>query len=229
MRHCLFLLPGLLVAGLTSVAQTAAPLPTQERLADAPTDRLQVRVGLNAARAFRHGGYYGLLSRVPLSVGVEYALNRRFSLYTQADADLGLFRRDPFRKTDQPLVPTGALSIGGRYYYNQAGRAAHNRAQGSFVGNYLAVELHTEMLRTSEFVVTTPFPNLEGYYAYRTSYTPTINLLWGMQRRLGRSFLFDLNAGVGVSPTRSDAHFGGYSAGGLNLSTQVNLGVYFGR
>jgi hypothetical protein len=119
--------------------------------------------------------------------------------------------------------------VGGRYYYNQEGRAQHGRARGSFVGNYLAAELHTEMLRTAEFVVTSPYPSLEGYYAYRTDYTPTLNLLWGMQRRLGHNFLFDLNAGVGVGPTRSDAHFGGYSAGGLNLSTQINLGVYFGH
>ena len=224
-----FLLPGLLVAGLTSFAQPAVSLAVPEKPADAPTDRLQVRVGLNAARALRHGSYYGFISRVPVSVGAEYALNRHISLYTQVDAELGLFRHDPFRKIDQPLVPTGALSIGGRYYYNQEGRARHDRAQGSFVGNYLAVELHTEMLRTPEFVVTTPYPNLDGYHTYRTDYTPTLNLLWGMQRRLGRNFLFDLNAGVGVGPTRSDAHFGGYSAGGLNLSTQINLGVYFGR
>jgi hypothetical protein len=229
MRYCLLLLPGLLLTGLTGFAQTLASPSTSEKAAEPLTDKVQVRVGLNAARIFRHGNYYGLGSRVPLSAGVEYALNRRFSLYGQADADLGLFRNDPGRKVDSPLLPTGALSIGGRYYYNQAGRARHDRARGSFVANYLAAELHTEMLRTPEFVITTPYPNLEGYYTYRTSYTPTLNLLWGMQRRLGSRFLFDLNAGVGIGPTRSDAHFGGYSAGGLNLSTQINLGVYFGR
>jgi hypothetical protein len=230
MRYSPLLLPGLLLAGLTSYAQTTAPLPAADQVsADVLTDKLQVRVGLNAARIFRHGSYYGLFSRVPLSAGLEYAASRRFTLYGQVDADLGLFRHDPFRRVDQPLVPTGALSVGGRYYYNQEGRARHNRAQGAFVGNYLAAEFHTEMLRTPEFVVTTPVPNLEGYYRYRTTYVPTLNLLWGMQRRLSRSFLFDLNAGVGLSPTRSDAHFGGYSVGGLNISTQVNLGVYFGR
>jgi hypothetical protein len=79
MRHCLFLLPGLLVAGLTSFGQTVVP-PVAEKSAEAPTDKVQVRVGLNVARVFRHGNYYGLGSRVPLSAGVEYALNRRFSL-----------------------------------------------------------------------------------------------------------------------------------------------------
>ena len=230
MRHCLSFLPGLLLVGLPSFAQTAVPLPPGATPAvDIPTDKVQLRVGLNAARLFRHGGYYGLISRVPLSAGIEYALNPRFTLYGQVDADLGLFRRDPGRKVDQPLIPTGALSIGTRYYYNQEGRARHNRARGPFVGNYLAAELHSEMLRTPDFVLTSPYPDFNGYYVYRTHYTPTLNLLWGMQRRMGHHFLFDFNAGVGLSPTRSDAHFGGYSVSGLNVSTQINLGVYFGR
>ena len=227
----LSLFPALLLS-FTGFAQTApptsAPAPGSAVPAEAG-DRLQWRVGLNAARIFRHGNYYGLGARVPLSAGIEYALNRRFTLYGQAEADLALFRNDPGRNLKSPLVPTGALSIGARYYYNQEGRAQHNRAHGSFVGNYLAAELHSEMLRYPEFVVTNPYPDFEGYYVQRTQYVPTLDLLWGMQRRLGRSFLFDLNAGVGLSPSRSDAHFGGYSAGGLNLSSQVNLGVYLGR
>lgn len=226
-----FLLPGLLllISSALSLAQNA--LPSNAAPADVPAeaDKLQLRVGLNAARVFRHSSYQGLLSRVPLSVGAEYALSRRFTLYGQVEADIELFRNDPGRNLTKPLLPTGALSVGTRYYYNQEGRAQHNRASGLFVGNYLAVELHTEKLSYPDFVVTRPYPALEGYYTTRTDYAPTLNLLWGMQRRISRNFLFDFNAGVGVGAKRNDAHFGGYSSGPLNLSTQINLGIYFGR
>lgn len=226
-----FLLPGLLLltAAAPVLAQTAPPSNAAAAAGPAEGDNLQLRVGLNAARVFRHSSYQGLFSRVPLSLGAEYALSRRFTLYGQVDADLELFRNDPGRNLTKPLLPTGALSVGARYYYNQEGRAQHNRARGPFVGNYLAVELHTEMLSYPELVVTSPYPAFEGYYTTRTDYAPTLNLLWGMQRRLSRNFLFDFNAGVGVGAKRSDAHFGGYSPGPLNLSTQVNLGIYFGR
>lgn len=226
--HCLLSGLLLLAAASTSFAQTAVA-PGSGEEAPASADRLQLRIGLNVARNFRHTNYYGYGERVPVSVSAEYALNRRFTLYGQVDAELGLFRQDPGRNLTKPLVPTGAFSIGTRYYYNQDGRMQHNRAHGLFVGNYLAAELHTEMLRYPAYVLTSPYPTPDGYYALRSEFTPTLNLLWGMQRRLGRNFLFDLNAGVGLGAKRSDDHFGGYSAGALNLSTQLNLGVYFGR
>lgn len=232
LRPCSALLPALLL--LLSIApvlaQTVPPTAaTAEISAEADAGKWQLRLGLNAARVLRHSSYQGLFSRVPLSVGAEYALSRRFTLYGQVDADAELFRNDPGRDLQKPLLPTAALGVGVRYYYNQDGRARHNRARGAFIGNYLAVELHTEKLSYPGFVVTSPPPAFSGYYATRTEYAPTLNLLWGMQRRISRNFLFDFNAGVGLGAKRSDAHFGGYSSGPLNLSTQINLGLYFGR
>ena len=210
----------LLLAGTSLGFGQTVPAPTDA--APVP-DKLQLRVGLNAARAFRGSSYEGLLGRLPLSAGVEYALSPKFTVYGQIDADLGMPYRTAYNGIPRPLLPTGALGLGARYYYNQAGRARHGRAHGAFVGNYLALEAHTEMRRHHH--------NGYGNPDYRlvTEYAPSLNLLWGMQRRLNRSLLFDFNAGVGLSPKRSDTHFGGYSSGALNTSTHINLGLYFGR
>jgi hypothetical protein len=230
MRFINSLVPGLmLLATITSQGQTTAvPAADPTALVEAPARRVLVKIGLNAARPFRHGGYYGLLSRLPLSAGLEYSLNPRFTLYGQAVADRAAPRYDSYREIRNPWLPSGALSLGARYYYNQAGRAQHKRAHGPFIGNYLAVEAHTERMSYVSYNAS-PYPALGGSYENHYEYATSLNLLWGMQRRLSRSFLFDLNAGIGLSPKRSDAHFGGYSAGALNLSSQINLGIYFGR
>ncbi|GAA4016466.1 hypothetical protein GCM10022408_32430 [Hymenobacter fastidiosus] len=162
-----------------------------------------------------------------MAVGAEYVLSSRFTLYGQLEADFALARQDTYFQERNPLIPTGALGIGGRYYYNQAGRAQHNRAHGNFIGNYLAVEVHTERQRYFRYQGGSPLSPYSPFSLHRR-YTPTLNVLWGMQRRLGRSFLFDCNAGVGLGARRSEANIG-YSSGAFNPSLQVNLGLYFGK
>jgi|GEM_PF-2737817 len=216
---------------MTSVATASsaqlAPTPSDSLKGTVPSDRLLLKVGLNAARILRNGGYYGLASRVPLSFGAEYALSSRFTLYSQLDTDFGVPTYKGYYEGNV-VVPTAALGIGARYYYNQAGRARHNRAHGSFVGNYLAAEAHLEMQQRVYYNGYSPVLQHNSYDTH-SYYAPSLNLVWGMQRRLGRSFLFDFNAGLGLGASRSDLNFGGYSSGALNLSTQFNLGIYFGR
>lgn len=224
------LLPGLLLlAGTTtSWAQdvpVALPPSTVSLEEAAPSSRLLLKVGLNAARSVRWSGYSGVSFRLPVTVGAEYWLSPTFTLYGQLDADFSV-RQPTYFGERYPRIPTGALSLGGRYYYNQAGRAQSNRAHGAFVGNYLAAELHTEMGHDYQpeglFIPA-------GGYTLRRYYVPTVNLLWGMQRRLGHHFLFDANAGIGISNTRSNLNFVGFSSQSVNLSGQFNLGIYFGR
>ena len=217
------LLPGFLLLASTtcSLGQTApAPSATTEiipvpvaQAEETPTKWL-VKVGLNAGRAFRNGGPYGAASRLPITVGAEYSLSPKVTLYSQLDTDFNLFARETLSGERRPLIPAGALGVGARYYYNQAGRARDNRAHGPFVGNYLAVEAHTELRR--------------GYYRY-AEVMPALNLLWGMQRRLGHNFLFDANAGVGLGPFVGTQPVGGRPVGPLTVTTQFNLGLYFGR
>lgn len=227
MRSAYYLLPSiLLLAGPTASLAQTAPAPTAP-----PTEsgRLLLKVGLNAARSFRHGGYFGIPYRLPISAGAEYAINSKFTLYGQLEADIAVPRHTTYFNEQTPFVPTGAVSLGGRYYYNQGGRARHNRAHGLFSGNYLAAEIHAEMWRYFQYQgASAALPS--GTYALRTEYVPTLNLLWGMQRRLGRNFLLDASAGIGFGPVRSNANFGGYySSRFVNASPQLNIGVYFGR
>ena len=223
------LLPGLLLlAGTTTgwAQKVHAPgsIPDAAVITNAaPPSKVLLKVGLNAARSFRWGGYSGIPFRVPVTVGVEYWLSPKFTLYGQLDTDFAVRQSTAFLGERSPLVPTAALGLGGRYYYNQAKRAQQNRAHGAFVGNYLAAEIHTEMghrYKSGGLAVPTEL---------QREFVPTLNLLWGMQRRLGRNFLLDASAGIGVGATRSDLNFGGFSSGPINLSTQLNLGIYFGR
>ncbi|GAB2857684.1 hypothetical protein [Hymenobacter ruber] len=209
-----FLLPGLLVlAGTTYSRGQSAPATSTP--AETTTDKLLLKVGLNAGRALRYTGYYGLSTRLPISVGAEYALSSKFTLYGQADADFRLFKNNTYGGDGDFAIPAGGLGIGTRYYYNQAGRERHNRPHGAFVGNYLALEAHTEVRQR---------------YGLRNDVAPSLNAVWGMQRRWGRNFLFDFNAGLGLGPHRSDSYLG-YTPNNsnLNITTQLNLGVYFGR
>ena len=210
----------LLFAGATAAfaqSEAAAPAaPAATALPAAAPHPLLLKVGLNAGRALRYGGYYGLSARLPVSAGAEYAFSPKFTIYGQVDVDFRLANRQNIYGDQNFAVPGGAIGIGARYYYNQAGRARHNRAHGPFVGNYLALEAHTEARRR---------------YNQPADVSPGLNAVWGMQRRLGRSFLFDFNTGLGVSPVRSDTRLG-YSSGAsgsMNFTAQLNLGIYFGR
>ena len=224
MRFLRRLLPAfLLLGGPTSLLAQTAPAPatvpgpptTALAAAPAPTapDKWLLKVGLNAGRALHWGGYEGFRGRVPLSVGAEYALSPAFTLHGQADADFELRRRTSYAGERRNLVPSGALGLGGRYYYNQAGRARNNRAHGQFIGNYLGLEARAEMRRG---------------YGRTVETMPSLNLLWGMQRRINRNLLFDLNAGVGMGASYNRAVLGLESAP-FTITTQLNASLYFGR
>lgn len=217
MRLTVALLPALLlVAAPTAIfAQASALVPDSAARPAIVSPKLLLKIGLNAGRALRYSGYYGAALCAPLSAGAEYRLGSKFTLYGQLDADLRLAPRREVYGDQHFLVPTGALGVGARYYYNQAGRARHNRPSGPFVGNYLALEAHTEVRQRSDASAIV---------------TPSLNALWGLQRRLGRNFLLDFNAGVGLGPVGDSGGSGFHNPPSpVNITTQFNLGIYFGR
>ncbi|WP_210518317.1 hypothetical protein [Hymenobacter terricola] len=139
MRFRLPLLPGLLLAAAcSSLGQTVPAAPAQTTVASA--SKLLLKVGLNPGRSLRWSGFYGLAARLPVSIGAEYSLGSRFTLCGQFDSDFRLSTQNVAYGDQRFVIPTGALGVGARHYYNQAGRERHNRAQGPFVGNYLALE-----------------------------------------------------------------------------------------
>lgn len=203
------------IPATTSDGVPAQPASTPAIPTEAVPNKILLKVGVNAGRAFRWGGYYGATAQLPVSVGAEYALSPAFTVYGQLDSDFRLTSQSAYFGDRGLAVPTGALGLGGRYYYNQAGRAQHNRAHGLFIGNYLALEAHAELKRR--------YGN-----DLHNDLTPSLHAVWGMQRRLSRNFLVDFNVGAGLSPHLNDA-LTGYATSGLNITTQFNLGIYFGR
>jgi hypothetical protein len=183
----------------TPPAETPAPATT---VAPAPR-RLLLKLGLTPSRLIPQYRYSGFNWVVAPSLGVEYQLGPHVSVYGQADVDFSFSHRDVYYfgvPEKEALVHSGALGIGLRYYYNQAGRERHNRAHGAFQGNYLALEALTELQRIRDLVFddyTYPYPT-QFTFTYRTQTTPLLNVYWGMQRRLGQHFLYDVNVGAGI-------------------------------
>ncbi len=219
-------IPGLLLlAAPTSLfAQLVPPATDLISHETPPARKVLVKLGLNVGRALSYGGYEGLRAQVPVTAGIEYAVSPGFTLYSQLGVDVSVPTYRSYYKFNA-ITPATTLSVGGRYYYNQAARARSNKAHGNFVGNYLAFQANLDRFRDPMFV--TFFP--EGRSPMRTTYSPGVTMLWGMQRRLGASFLFDLSAGLGVSTNLEGTAMPGYSTSTLNFSPQVNLGFYLGR
>lgn len=239
MRCYRLFLPGplLLAATTLSFGQTVTPpSPPEVTVTEATPDRLLLKVGLNAGRALSWSGYNGLMTHAAVAVGAEYLLNSRFTLYSQVDADVALGRNSYYHGEGNGLISSGAVGIGGRYYYNQAGRVQHNRAHGPFVGNYLALEATTELNRR-QFEL---YDYTSSYYPtpytteYRTQVTPLVTVQWGWQRRVGQHFLYD--AGIGLGLLARPATYSYYPYSGhfdtlyrFESTLAINLRLYFVR
>ncbi|UOR04499.1 hypothetical protein MUN82_16320 [Hymenobacter aerilatus] len=76
-------------------------------------------------------------------------------------------------------------------YYNQAKREQRGRAHGSFVGNYLALQLTNDWYSYKSYDIV----DTRRHYGYDYS---GIMAQWGMQRRIGSWGLFDGGIGIGV-------------------------------
>ncbi len=207
------MLSGLFILAGTaaSYGQNALPAPAttspSATSAEPAPHKLLLKAGLNAGRSMRLTNLDGWSGRVPISLASEYSLGSKFTLYGQFDTDIALLRLPS--DVGSGLVHTGAIGVGGRCYYKQQNRSQANMAHGLFVGNYLGLEMHNELQRYGNFL--------------RTG--PSLNALWGMQRRLSDKFLFDFNAGIGYGPN-SLANTG-YSTPAGTIATQFNMSVYF--
>jgi hypothetical protein len=232
---------------LPSLAHAQAPAASATETAPAATARVDpaprrflLKAGLTPSRVIPQYRSNGFDWKLAPSVGAEFLLAPHVTLYGQADVDFSL-SRDYFDQypyvgpAKERLVHSGAVGVGMRYYYNQAGRERRNRAHGPFVGNYIAVEAATELNRRL-------FYNYNGYFSYyptvysteyRTEVMPVLTALWGMQRRLGQHFLYDASAGVALLARPVSYNYYGPDdfrmLYGLDASLAVNLRVYFVR
>lgn len=234
----LLALPGLVHAQAPTLpSPTSAPAVAAE---PAPR-RLLLKLGLTPTRILPQYRYSGLNWVIAPSLGAEYQLGPHVTVYSQADIDFSFSHRDYYfvgSPQKEALVHSGAVGLGLRYYYNQAGRERHNRAHGPFVGNYLALEAMTELSRQTYYDYdydynTSPYPIIIAT-KYRTQAMPLLNVYWGLQRRLGGHFLYDVNIGVGLiaKPSYYPSYYYGNSARTLyhlDGDLAINLRLYVVR
>ncbi|MFC6221916.1 hypothetical protein ACFP2F_01585 [Hymenobacter artigasi] len=178
-----------LPAGFTGVAHAQTALAQSvPALPAAPTQpKLTLKAGMRLTHLFCLPGTSGTWQVVlPSSFGIEYRLKPHFSLYALAEADISAGRAPWGRRGAAALpTPTTDVSVGTRYYFNEAS-SAHPW------GNYLALEGTAEL---SQLAV-----RGRGRKARPSArFTPGVFVLCGTQHRgPGRRLLYDLNAGLGI-------------------------------
>ena len=161
---------------------------------------------------------------LPLSLGAEYRVAPRVSLYGQLEADLlasNTSRQAARRQAPRSALEAATLGLGLRYYYGRPRRAGDPETGPEF-GKYLALEgaadwqqLPTGRLRNTSRR-TTP-----------AVLTPALYALWGIQNRLRPHALYDLNAGLGLlAPAQYNFERVG-AANHWDVGAQVNIRLYF--
>jgi hypothetical protein len=102
--------------------------------------------------------------------------------------NLNYFTISPFLFAGTPRAHIlNSSSIGARYYYDQRKKIRQGKSANNFSGNYLSlyfdniIQIRVNYLKTD---VDQPISK------------PAVNLLYGIQRRLGQFGYFDVNAGL---------------------------------
>lgn len=226
---------------LSSLVHAQAPVPTETPTAAITPRRFLLKLGVTPSRLLPQYRYNGFNWVVAPSLGAEYQLGPYVTVYGQTDIDFSLSHQKYYfagAAEQEALVHSGAIGLGLRYYYNQQGRERHNRAHGSFAGNYLALEATTELARVRYYdysfdYTTNPYPTIADS-EYRTQITPLLNVYWGLQRRLGSHFLYDFNVGAGIIAKPTSYYYHAYYRNDrplyyLDGDFAINLRLYFVR
>jgi hypothetical protein len=129
---------------------------------------------------------------LPSSLGLEYRLEPRFSLYAQAEADVSAGRGTRGRRGRATLpAASTSLGVGARYYFNQPA-AAGPPHQAERWGNYLALEFNAELAQGAQ-------RGRRGRGPNAGLATPAVFAFYGAQHSgPGRRLLYDVNAGLGI-------------------------------
>ena len=112
-----------------------------------------------------------------LKLAFEKKINPSFSYLIENDTYFGIYSN--FGRL------ASAFHLAGRYYYNQDKKIREGRSANNFSANYLSIQ-------GSNLVM----------LGYKTSYIkPHLDLLYGIQRRLGKYVVLDSNFGVAYFPS----------------------------
>jgi len=207
-----------LTAALAAHAQAAYPAPDSGRGPMPPA--VLLKVGLRATHISYSGSGQAWSIVVPLSLGAEYRLAPRFGFYGQIEADLQTSRTRARRRTAQAVaLPSAALGVGLRYYYNQP-RQGEPLRNANLYGSYIAVEGNLE-----RNVVTGRYVS-QARRQTPTGLTPGLYAYWGTQHRLRGALLYDVSAGLGLqAPTYYN--FENIAPTHYNVAVQANLRLYW--
>lgn len=148
------------------------------------------------------GGYYGL------SMGLRIAYERKISV------PLSLFfqyRHQMYGWTSNGL----GLDVALRYYYSLPGRIKKGKSANNFSANYFSLQSKNDI---SARYADRPFP----YPIQRdgTLFDPSVSLLYGIQRRLGKRGFVDVNLGGSWHPSKI-----AYRT--FSIGTNFTIGVAF--
>lgn len=221
-----FLKPVFLCGSLASLALTSqaqSPPSRADSAAQLPASPLLLKAGLRLTH-FRYSSdtkAWQLL--MPLSLGAEYWVAPRLSLYGLLEADLLASRTTTRRRGAQSnVVPAAAFSLGLRYYYG-APRPAQARAASPALGRYLALDGGAEYEQLGAITTAARRRTVPA------TLTPALYALWGVQNRLRPALLYDLSAGLGLLAPAHHYHAEWpTSAAHWNVGAQVNIRLYLG-
>jgi hypothetical protein len=206
---------GLLALTSPALAQRAAPDSVQR------SRSLLLKAGLRLTHLRYAHDSKSWQVQLPLSLGAEYRLAPRLSVYTQLEADMQAsntsIRRRP---TQRDALAAATAALGFRYYYGGGPRAVPR------FGRYLALEgtADWEQLTAARWLRA----RSGGRRTTPTVLTPGIYALWGVQHRLRGHSYYDMSAGAGVlAPAYYNVERPG-AASRWNVGGQATIRLYLG-
>ncbi|WP_223651820.1 hypothetical protein [Hymenobacter psoromatis] len=218
----LYLLKGTLLAASLLLATAGAA-----QVAPAPADsvprppQVLYKLGLRVTHLRYAHDSRAWQFLLPLSLGVEYRVAPRLSLYTQFEADMLTSYTSGRRRGGQNgSLSAASLALGVRCYYGHVGHAA------PVFGRYLALEGSTDW----EQQPNARFVSVSGSGRRRTTpavLTPGIYALWGVQHRLRGHLLYDINAGAGVLAPAYYNYERPAATNHWNVGGQATIRLYF--
>lgn len=218
----LYLLKGMLLASSLLLA-TASAAQTAPAAADSVSRPPQVmyKLGLRLTHLRYSHDSKAWQFLLPLSLGVEYRVAPRLSIYTQFEADmLTSYTNARRRGAQNGSLSAASLALGVRYYYGRVGHAT------PVFGRYLALEGSTDW----EQLTNASFVSVSGSGRRRTTpavLTPGIYALWGVQHRLRSHLLYDINAGAGLLAPAYYNYERPAAASHWNVGGQATIRLYF--
>jgi hypothetical protein len=146
----------------------------------------------------------------------ERKISPTFSFLYQ---NLNYFTISPFLFKGTPVVHIlNSSTIAGRYYYDQARKIRRGKSANNFSANYLSLQIDNLI----QFRI-----NYSKIDVDQPDSKPTINILYGIQRRLGQFGYFDWNAGIRYDEINYNSDIKPVRKTPLALVTNFSIGLGF--